>query len=387
MKHKLWSRNYILLLATTFFAATTFTIFTAIFPLYIVDIGGDITLAGMMTTGLTFAIIITRFFTGFLADKFTSQKLIIVGSSLFAINIIAYIFINDLTGIFILRILNGISQGLYFGAAGILIADIVHQSRLVDGIGYFGISASVSAAVAPTIGLTIFDNLGAQATFIFISVTAIIGALLTLLMKAEKQEVVQEVKAKQPLGIHSFLELSVIIPALIYFFIMFSLSSVTNFITAFSVERQIANISLYFLFNNIAIIIMRAINGKLVDCFGFDKLIIFGSTVFAVAFVGIAFSHTTFMIICAGILAGIGNGIVYPLMNTIMFTIAPPERKGVASATYSIMGDTGNGIGATIWGATSEYISFTLTYLLSSVGMCVALAIYIFKLMKSKRQA
>ena len=381
---KLWTKDYLCVLFTTFFAAVTHNIFISIFPLYVVEIGGNNALAGAMITGLVVASTITRLICGSLLDRYGRRKMLMIGGFLFALNTIAYNFVSNIPGLFMLRILNGISQGIYFGAASTMVADIVPEERLVDGIGYFGIAGSLAAAFAPMIGLEIFQNLGASNLFLFVSFFATIGALFTLWIKSDFIAA-PVVKGEENHGfkipkLSMLIEFSVLVPAIISFFITFGNSSVANFLAACGIERGIASISLFFMVNSISMIIIRLFTGRLTNRYGLSRLIFIGAVLVGIGFVTIAFAYDTFMIISAGILCGIGMGITTPLLNAMIFKIASPQRKGVANSTFALFGDIGNGIGATVWGTLSQYSGYTVTYLVSAICIVIAVIIHLFTL-------
>ncbi|WP_041137937.1 MFS transporter [Beduini massiliensis] len=380
---KLWTKDYLCVLFTTFFAAVTHNIFISIFPLYVVEIGGNNALAGAMITGLVIASTITRLICGSLLDRYGRRKMLIIGGFLFALNTIAYNFVSTIPGLFMLRIFNGISQGIYFGAASTMVADIVPEDRLVDGIGYFGIAGSLAAAFAPMIGLEIFQNLGASNLFLFVSFFATIGALFTLWIKSDFIPVVGKKENHDGFKVPKLsmlIEFSVLVPAVISFFITFGNSSVANFLAACGIERGITSISLFFMVNSISMIVIRLFTGRLTHRYGLSRLIFTGAILVGIGFVMIAFAYDTFMIIVAGILCGIGMGITTPLLNAMIFKIADPQRKGVANSTFALFGDIGNGIGATVWGTLSQYSGYTITYLVSAVCIVFAIVIHLMKL-------
>ena len=377
---QLWTKDYMLLLATTFFAAITHSIFTTVFPVHVIATGGNAGLVGAMITGLTIATIITRLCTGFLSDHFGIRKMLIIGSSLFVLNTAAYLVVNNMTGLFALRIFNGVSQGVYFGAAAISVAHLVNKEDLVEGISYFGIAGSLAAAIAPMIGLRVYAQFGIQILYIAVTFTAIIGLLCTLLISKSTRTMAQTVATseKQKITIHTLFDFSIIIPAGMILLIMFGNSAIANFLPTFGVERNIANIGSFFMFYNIAIICMRLFNGKLLQKINFNTLLLAGGGMLVIAFIFIAFAHSFTPIFIASILSGLGMGIVHPLTNSTIFMISPPERKGVVSATFALMFDIGNGFGAFAWGALAVVSGYTLVYILAGLLTLVVLVIHQF---------
>ena len=382
-KSRLWSKNYIFLLLAVVFAAFTHNAFTVVFPVYILKIGGTNALTGFMMTGLTVAGIITRVIFGPLIDSIGRKKILVLGSVSFALNTIAYCFVTSIPGLFALRILNGVSQGIFFPVPPTLAADIAPEDRLIDAIGYFGIASSISAAIAPVAGLWIFENLGVLPLFILTSVFAAVSVIFTLLIKDKyrvPQKGIEEKNHKEPIKksvMGKFLELSVIVPALISFFVFFGNSSVTNFLSTCGIERNIGNISLFFFVNNMVVIVTRLYTGRLARKVGKMKLIALGIFLVALSTLLISFSYSIETIVAISVMFVTGISMLTQLLNVSVIEMVPISRRGVANSTFMLFGDIGLGLGATVWGVSSTYGGYTLTYILSAVVILAALAIHL----------
>ena len=379
---KLWTKDYFCVLLTTFFAAITHNIFLSIFPLYVNSIGGNNALSGAMITGHVAAGTVTRLVCGKLQDRYGRKRVLVAGAFLFLLNTAAYLFVTDMAALFALRVFNGVSQGVYFGAASTIVADIAPPDRLVDGIGYFSIAAAVATAVSPMLGLWVFQNFGSLPLFLIASVSAAVGAAFPLFIRtqghseaAPRQAVLKpEKKGMGPVA--SVIELSVLAPALVSFFITLGSSSISNFLASCGVERGIENVSLYFLLNSITMISTRLFTGKLVKRFGEIKLIFAGAGLFLAALVLVAFAHTTVPVAVSGILAGFGLGVATPLINSLVFRFAPEEKRGVANSTFGLFGDLGSGLGGAVWGGVTQYAGYTAAYLLSAVSVLAGGALH-----------
>lgn len=385
MKQTIWSKNFILVLLTTFFAAVTHMIFTSIFPIYVTDIGGNMSIAGMMITGLVFAGTITRLVCGPLQDKYGRRTMLIIGGVMFAINTIAYNFTSNMQLLFILRVCNGISQGVYFGAASTIVADIVPQEKLVDGIGYFGIAGAIGSACAPMIGLEIYQNFGVSTLFILTSIFALIGATFNFFIKPIKPITTTQKEVFKP-RLNTVVEFAVIVPAILIALLMLGNSSITNYLATYGLQQGIQNISVYFMINSLTMIIVRLFTGKLSDRFGPIPLITIGILLMIPGYLLIALLPTLPFIILSSILLGIGFALSTPLLNALVFRLASEKRRGVANSTYGLFSDIGNGIGGSLWGDLSQK-SFSLVYLLSALCTLIALLGHqIFLRVKFKKQ-
>lgn len=386
-RHELWNRDFILILLVVVFAAFTHNAFIVVLPVYVNEIGGSNTISGFMLTGLMISGIITRIIFGPLIDKVGRKKILLIGCFLFMVNTFAYYFITSLTGIFILRIINGISQGIFFPVPPTIVGDVVSDRKLVDGLSFFGISAAMSASIAPSVGMAIYRNHGASGLFILTSIFALAAFVLALFLKENyrpletrvKKQKGEKVKLKIS-GINTVIELAVILPAMIALIISVGNSSITNFLGPFGLSRGIVNIGLFFFMQNVVIIITRLFTGRLVQRFGSISLITTGGILIITGAMIIAFSYTIVPVIIASIIFGMGISLTTQILQVLVFRMSTVNRRGVANSTHMLFGDIGLGIGAMVFGALSERQGYTVTYVISAIVMFVALMIHLMVL-------
>lgn len=380
---RLWSKDYVFLLLAVFFASFTHNVFLIVLPVYVLDIGGSNTVTGLMMTGLTVAGICIRIVMAPLVDRIGRKKILVLGSATFALNTIAFCFVRDIPGLFCLQVINGIAQGIYFPVPPTLVGDIVPRERLVDGMGFFGIAASLSASLAPTVGLSLYEAFGPLVLFTVSSIFAVISAGFTTLVREHYKVPETEKKmaeappqdAFRPRGFRplAVLELAVIVPALINFLVCFGNSSVINYLAPCGLARGIAGISTFFFVNNMTIILTRMLTGRLERRFGKIRLIAVGCLLNAAGIILIAFSHHTVPVLLAALLFGSGLSLTTQLQQVRIVEMVPENRRGVANATLMLFGDLGTGSGSMVWGSVTEGLGYTAAYLLSACsGICAA---------------
>ncbi len=382
---RLWNKDYILLLICCLSAAVTNSFFISVFPVYVIDRGGDTATIGTMATGLVIASMITRVVFGNLQDKFGRRTIMLIGAILYTLNTAAYIFLKDITALYVLRFLNGITQGIYFGAAGTFVSDLVPEDKLVEGIGYFSLMGTATLFFVPTIGSLLYNSVGALSIFIIITITAAIGIFSGLMISPHKSKVRNERKegraseSKQSL-ISTLLEPKVFIPSLFWLISSFAYASVTNFLTPYGKEIGITAISVWFTFESIMSMIAKASVGKLTKIINPSKILVFSCFIVTISFVFLSTAQNTIFVIISGALFGIGYGILPPILNSAVFKLVPPERKGVASATYNLFADFGSGTGGLVWGFVAGAVDYRLMFLAAGAVMMLALILNLTKL-------
>ncbi|MDO4460624.1 MAG: MFS transporter [Clostridia bacterium] len=169
-----WNKDFILICLVCCIASYPNSILTSVLPVYVLDIGGNNAVIGFMTTGLTVLTMITNIIVAPLIDSIGRKRLVILGSFLFFVNSLLFCFTNRLSFVLVLRILCGLTTGVFFPIPPIIVSDVSKKEHLVDALGIFGASGSVSFAVAPTIGLWLYRSYGATAMFCS---AAVLGAI------------------------------------------------------------------------------------------------------------------------------------------------------------------------------------------------------------------
>ena len=96
----------------------------------------------------------------------------------------------------------------------------------------------------------------------------------------------------------------------------------------------------------------------------------------------IAFAHSLWVFITAGVLYGYGYGATQPALNSLAIQLCPADRVGSANATFFSAMDSGFFIGALLWGMISQQIGYEYIYIGSAVSAAAALGYYVFMIPK-----
>ena len=378
---------------SNFSAAFSHSAFATIIALYVNDIGGNNRIAGMMAGGMTLVMMLTRPLVGNLLDRVGRRPIIILGGFLFAFNTVAYLFAASLGVLIVIRMIHGFSQAFYTVSTTTIVADVVPEERMVDGLGYYGISSSISGALGPMTGLTIYQTFGSTVLFAMMSVFALLGAFAAMMIRTQYKPRLrndpQAISASRrgfPASLLGLIELTTFAPGLIHMCIAFSYSSVGTFLTTCGQARGIASISLYFTVCSCAMIATRLIAGRLTQKFGFSRVIFAGLAMMITSMLCIAFAHALPPVILAGALYGLGNGLVTPILQVLVFRLCAPDRKGAANATYGLFNDVGSGLGGTAWGYATLGIGYTGTYLAAACCLSTTVLIHQFSLRRKIRE-
>lgn len=369
---RLWSRDFILIVLVCTIASYTNSTFMTLLPVYVLDLGGTNAMTGMMMTGLTVVGMFTRIIAAPLFDRVGRKKMLMLGAGLYAVNALLFCFTKDLNMLFALRVLQGFTQGVFFPVPHIIVADISPEDMLVDVMGLFGAANAVVFAVAPSIGLAVYNDLGPQALFVSSAVTGFLSFFFSLFIK-EHYRPAPRVQAEpgrktKKAGFDRALLLLVLLPSLVHLFLYIGNSAVSNFLTPCGLSRGLAQISLYFFVNNIAVIGARLTVGRLIVYLSKKTCILLGVLLSAGGTALIAVARNMPLMLLSAVLMGLGFTSAAQLLQAQVMLTTPSEHRGVASTVFTFMGDIGTGAGAALWGALSAGAGYTVTYLLAGAS-------------------
>ena len=147
----------------------TFTVFLSAFqllpaaPFRILDLGGSHGLAGLFLGFLTYSSASTAPFTGALADRLGRRRTLVGASLVLALLSIGYALSSNAVVPLALALVHGLFWSALLAASAAYLTGIIPEARRAEGISYWGMATVVAVAVAPSVGLAVYQRLGAGA--------------------------------------------------------------------------------------------------------------------------------------------------------------------------------------------------------------------------------
>lgn len=380
-KEPLWTSSFIKLMVGTLFIFMSFQMLIPTLPPYIKSIGASGTEIGLVTALFSIGAVLSRPFIGFMLEYRTRKPLVLIG----ALMLLLITFLYPLSQVVIIflafRLLHGLAWGWSTTVNGTAAVDVVPNSRLGEGMGYFGLSITIGMIIAPSLGIflyqvTSFENL--------VYISGVLGLIaLLLLASVHYQTPDQVLKTKKEdlkftyLG--SLVEKSGWFPAVLTLLISLGYGSIVTFIVIFGEERGIEQIFLFYLFNAIFASLSRPVAGKWFDQKGPIGLVILTISITFAGMWVLSFAHSDMMIAVAGVLFGIGFGSLIPTLQSWTLSMTPPNRRGVANGMFFSSIDLGIGISGLVFGILAQYVELGALFQISSGFIVIALILTIVK--------
>lgn len=366
----LWNRNFILIILVNLVIFISFQMLMPTLPVYAANLGGSERDVGLIIGIFTISAVLIRPYAGKMLDSAGRRLPMLLGLVIFAVAVFIYNWAWSIVALLVMRLLHGVGWALVSTGAGTVATDSIPRHRLGEGMGYFGITGTLSMALAPVLGLFIINQYGFTSLFFISAGVALVALILATTIGYRPPET-----EKAPRG--PLFEPKAYRPSLTIFFVTTTYGAVVSFIALYGQQVGITNIGIFFTVYAIALTVIRPLAGMLADRKGFDIVVIPGLIMILAAMLVLSQAGVLWMFLLAGVLYGLGFGSVQPSMQALAVKDVPPQRRGAANGTLFSAFDLGIGIGAVIWGTVSQAIGYANMYMLAGVPALIAIAVYV----------
>ncbi|WP_246942978.1 MFS transporter [Bacillus pinisoli] len=385
VKETLWSKSFILLMVGNLFVFMSFQMLIPTLPPYIKSLGASGIEIGLVTSLFSIGAVLSRPFIGYLLEFNKRKPLVLIG----AIALLTITFIYPLSQVVILfllfRFIHGLAWGWSTTVNGTAAVDIVPNSRLGEGMGYFGLSVTLGMIIAPSLGIFLYQVTSFNNLVLISGALGVIAIIMLSIVHYSTPESVKSVKKEELTFSYfgSLIEKAGWYPSLITIMATFGYGSIATFIVIFAEERGIEHIFLFYLSNAIMASISRPIAGKWFDEKGPKGIVLVCSIVTFMGMWVLSLAHSDLFIIIAGLLFGVGFGSLLPTLQSWTLSKTPTNRRGVANGMFYSSIDLGIGLGGLIFGVLAQFLEIATLFQISSLFLLVTL---ILTLLEKRRK-
>ncbi|WP_136604850.1 MFS transporter [Paenibacillus dokdonensis] len=372
---KIFNKSFLFLLISNFAVFIGFEMLLPILPAYLISLHATTIQVGLVTTLFTVGAVLIRPLVGFyFIDNQRKALAIGAGVVLMAITLV-YPFLNILWLFLLLRFFHGIAWGVSTTANGTIAVDLIPKTRLGEGMGYFSISTTVGAIIAPSLGIFIYDFFSFDIliwTSVILSLTAVIALQFMHPPAPVKRE-------KPPFQFFKMIfEKDAWFPALLSVITTFAYGAIVTFLVLFGKQKGLEHVFLFFLINAVVSTLLRPFTGRWYDKKGPWIIIIMAAMSGFLSLVILSYATNDLHLIIGAILFGAGYGTVSPCLQTWAVQRVSEEKSGAANATFYSSFDVGIGISAFILGILAEWVSLEMIFRIVSLSFIVV-AVLVYK--------
>ena len=383
---KLWNVPYLLILAVSTLSSFSFYMTATIMSKYLVSLGATIAFAGVVVGLFSITSLVCRPFCGLMADRLNNIWLLIVSNILMGIGMVGFALMRSMPMMIVFRIINAVGFAINGTVQMAAAVHFIPKDRTAEGIGYMGISQLIGSACAPAVGLEIANAWGMPASFLAAAGMTTLAAVMLVFML--KMRLPTRNSDRKGIVFSDIFDIKAVPFTLPYSTFSFTNGIINGYLLLYAEQFGIAKVSVYFTVYAVAVFLIRPISGKLMDRHGLRVTVFPGMICCAASLIWLSYSTTLPMIIATGILRAIGQGAAQPSLQAGCINRVGRDRSGVATSTYFLGGDVGQGIGPMIGGFILAQVAgntgYQLMFWFCAAIMVIAMTYFFFFLKKEK---
>ncbi|MFE0505236.1 MFS transporter [Peribacillus butanolivorans] len=372
---RIFNKSFLFLFISNFLVFIGFEMLLPILPAYLLSMNASSIQVGLVTSLFTIGAVLIRPFVGYYLIDNQRKSLAISASAALLIITMLYPFLNIIWLFLLLRLFHGAAWGVSTTANSTIVVDLIPKTRLGEGMGYFSISTTVGAIIAPSIGILIYDSFSFD-ILIWSSVVLSLLAVIALQFVYSPTTLKRE---KQPFRfLDMIFEKDVWFPALLTVITTLGFGAIITFLVLFGKQKGLDHIFLFFLINATVATLLRPFTGKWYDKKGPWSIIIMSAMLGFLSLVMLSYATNDLHLIIAAVLFGAGYGTVMPCLQTWTVQKVSEEKSGAANATFFSSFDVGVGVSAFVLGILAEWISLEMIFRVVSLSFIVV-AVLVYK--------
>lgn len=347
MKEKLWNAKYSYMVLVNTLICFGFYMITTILTVYLLDVGIDVSKAGVIVGLFSITALVMRPISGYITDHYNQKHLMVLSTLVVSVSVVGYVMTGFLPLILVFRILHGLVFAISSTVIVAMASGYIPKSRFSEGIGYLGLGQIIASAVGPGLGTKIMNLYGVRYSFY---IAAGFSMLALLVISLFRYQMPQKKEKRGITSLRSMIAVEVVHYSFISGCYSFINGVVASFLILFAAQRGLADVSIYFTINAISLFLARPISGKIVDRFGL-KYVVYAAVVMTVSALLLLISmNAMWMLLLSAAIRGLAQGALQPSMQAACIQKVGVQKSGTATGTYYLGADIGQGLGPILGG-------------------------------------
>ncbi|MBO7288087.1 MAG: MFS transporter [Bacteroidales bacterium] len=378
-KPRLFTGSYLMVWIANFMMYFSFYFVTPLLPLYLRDeFNADKAMIGLVLSGYSVAALAIRFFSGYIVDRFSRKKVLMIGYAAFALFFAGYYITGSIVLFAIIRTLHGAPFGLTSVSSNTVAIDVLPSQRRGEGIGYWGLSNNFAMAVGPTLSLLLYSTYNNYNLLFTVSLfVALLGLVVNSFVECKYRPPVME---KKKMSLDRFLLVKGWSQGICIALIAMSYGILSTYIAIYS--KDVLNITTgtgtFFMLFAFGLILSRFVGVKALSKGYAVRNATYGVIVVAIGYAIFAFWQNLYGYYISAVVIGFGQASMYPAVQTMFLNMTTNDKRGTANATILTSWDLGIGIGIIGGGYVAEHLGgYNSAFLLSAAVSLISVIFFL----------
>lgn len=385
-REALWNANFVKMCVGNFIIFFAFYLLMPLLPLFLKDVFcADKQTIGLVLSGYTIVALCTRLFSGYIVDSFPRKVVLMVCHLLFSLLFLGYLVTGSLLIFAIIRTLHGAPFGAVTVANSTVAIDVLYPSRRAEGIGYYGLGNNLAMATAPVVAMFMYD---ARVEFDYIFLTsflvAVSGFILVSTIKLGcGKGIVASPKTKNesigsdsdlrtecgkrtndPISLDRFFLRNGWRQGIMLAFFAVSYGILMTYLAIYGKEELgiTSGTGAFYMVMAAGLILSRLVGGRNLGKGKIALNVAIGVLLAVVGYLLFVAVKSYVGYYGAALIIGLGNGHLFPGLQTMFINLAPHSKRGTANSTFLTSWDVGIGIGVILGGIMADNFGYEVAF-------------------------
>ena len=371
-------RDIILILAASFFYMSCPMLVTPLITGYSGSLGASAAVMGMVGGLMNVCSLFCRPVVGNLSDRMSKYKLSFIGALLMLIACLGYIAARNPVTVMIFRIVNGVGFSCCSVCMSTWMSNLLPRDKIGSGMGIYGTMNALGMAIAPAIGVSVYQKIGYRASFFIAAAFAVLTAILVQFVhnRGEAAPAAKETAAKER-RMPEIADRKVIPTAIIIMLFAIPYCATQSFLISYTSAKNLnITVSLFFPLYAAVLLVLRLLMRELFDKKSFSFFMTLSSLSALLSLIMLTvMRNNILMFFAAAFMAG-GYGIMCSVCQTRAILLAGEGRRGLANSTYYIGLDLGMALGPIVGGVLYGNVDINYFYCVLALTIPAAIAVH-----------
>ena len=274
-RRSLLSPGFVLVTAATLFYFVALGALLPTLPVYVEDeLGGGSVAVGVTVGVFAVSAALLRPLAGRLGDTRGRRILVIGGSLVMGLSVLAYTLVDSIAALVALRLLTGAGEAAMWVGAATAIQDMAPDDRRGEAASYFSVALYAGLAFGPLVGEGLRDSAGFHAVWIFAGCCGLVACALGFGTPRDVRREPQPFRLLHPAALG---------PGAILLLGMLPFIGFATFIALYGPTVGFADVAPLLLVYGVLVLVIRVVGAKLPDQLGWTRA---SSTALSVLAVG-----------------------------------------------------------------------------------------------------
>jgi MFS family permease len=352
-------------------------VISPVLPLYAQEFGVGTAMIGLTITVFGAARLVVNLPAGFLSERYGRRMLLVGGPAIAALGSLGGGVAPTFEWLIVSRFVAGAGSAMYMTGAMILLTDITTDENRGRMMSLYQGSLLAGVSLGPGVGGFVAEGFGLAAPFFLVAVLSGLAMLFSFGRMPETVNIGRESVTSVAATGHDEASggqaprRSVLSLLMRPDFLLVCMLTMSIFLTRTGARLTVlplvgenrlgmspGTLGLVFTMMTLLHLVVLAPAGTMIDKLGRKAVIVPSALVTGVALVLFAVSGNVWVFVFAGVIHGIGTGIVGPAPAAYAADIAPPGMRGINMGLYRTFGDAGFVIGPVLLGGLADVAGF-----------------------------